>query len=258
MKDKIVNLIPYFLFIIIFVSIIIFSDLNNTNCFTIVYVALSLYLIFNLFKKKDLNYKRYFYIFWIILTILLNIFLFSVVNIIVSVVIFGIIALQLFLNKKCKKEPKKEEEKTKKFEINVELPKNFDVEKFEENTRKIYIDMQTYFMNLDYDNLRKILNETMYDQFSSQMQHLEKTNKRAMRENIDIFDFKINEYEKINNKVTIKVSVGVYEDKYTKYLDNKTNPRIISYESYYELTLEKMDNWVISNLKLLYSHSKKN
>ena len=140
--------------------------------------------------------------------------------------------------------------------INIELPSNFDIDNFEEKVKQLYIDMQTYFMNLEYDNLKSILGDKIYEQFSSQMEHLEKTNKRAMRENIDIFDFKINDYKKVNNKTTITVSIGVNEDKYTKYLD-KDNHRVIRYESYYELILEGITDYKIIELKLLYCHSKK-
>lgn len=260
MRDKIMNFIPYFLFVIIFTSFIMFSKINNIYIISVFYIAISLYFILNLFKKTELDYKRYIYLLWILLTIVLYIFFFSIFNVLISLLILGMIILQMLLHadNSSKKEINKEEKKVKKVEINIELPKDFDVDKFEEESKKLYIDMQTYFMNLEYDNLKNILNDTMYEQFSSQMQHLEKNNKRAMRENIDIFDFKINEYEKRESEETLKVSIGVYEDKYTKYLDSKNEPRIIGYESYYELTLTKNTNWIISNLKLLYSHSKKN
>ena len=85
------------------------------------------------------------------------------------------------------------------------------------------------------------------------MKHLEKNNKRSVRENIEYVDFKINDYE--NNSV--KVSIGVLEDKYTKYLDND-NYRPMSYENYYELIIVSRDNkYIINSLNLLYSHSKK-
>lgn len=258
MKNKIMNLIPYFLFTIIFTIIIVCTKINNIYILTVIYSYISLYLIFNYYKKKDLYYKRYLYILWVLLSIMLDIFFFKIPNIIITILLLAIILFQYFLLKSCpckKKEPSVEV-KPKKPVINIELPASFDVDEFEEKVKNLYIGMQTYFMNLEYDNLKDILEDKIYEQFSSQMNHLEKSGRRAMRENIDIFDFKINDYKKVNNKTTISVSIGVNEDKYTKYLD-KDNVRIISYESYYELILTHISSWKIEELKLLYCHSKK-
>ena len=258
MKNKIMNLIPYFLFTIIFTIIIVCTKINNIYILTVIYSSISLYLIFNYYKKKELDYKRYLYILWVLLSFMLDIFFFSITNIVVTILLFIIIMFQYYLLKKCtcNKVIKEEPKLVNKPVINIELPSNFDIDNFEENVKQLYIDMQTYFMNLEYDNLKGILGDKIYEQFSSQMEHLEKTNKRAMRENIDIFDFKINDYKKVNNKTTITVSIGVNEDKYTKYLD-KDNHRVIRYESYYELILTHISSWKIEELKLLYCHSKK-
>jgi len=176
--------------------------------------------------------------------------------ILISGLIIGAIAFFVRRNKDIEEDEEIEEEPIIKKEtvvINTELPKEFNVKEFEEEVKKIYVELQEYFSNLDYENLKNILDTDIYNQYEAQMKHLEKGNKRSIRENIEYVDFKINDYE--NNSV--KVSIGVLEDKYTKYLDND-NYRPISYENYYELIIVSIDNkYIINSLNLLYSHSKK-
>lgn len=259
MKNKIIKLLPYFLFSIIFIIFIMFSNINNVYCISIIYLSISLHLIFNHYKKKKLDYKRYLYLLWLLLTIMLNMFFLSIINIVISIVLSIIIIIQYYLNKEKDRTIiiDKQIPKPKKIIINTELPDEFDIDKFENDVKELYIDMQTFFMNLNYEGLKNILTEDMYNQFSSQMNYLEKNDKRAIRDNIEFIDFKINEYKKINDYEDIKVSIGVYEDKYTKYINRDIQTKIMRYENYYELTLKNNDILVISSLKLLYSHSKK-
>ena len=95
------NLIPYFLFTIIFTIIIVCTKINNIYILTVIYSSISLYLIFNYYKKKDLDYKRYLYILWVLLSFMLDIFFFSITNIVVTILLFIIIMFQYYLLKKC-------------------------------------------------------------------------------------------------------------------------------------------------------------
>ena len=183
------------------------------------------------------------------------------VIIIILICSFIVGAITIFVRKNKPKEKKieiKEPEIIKSnVTVNIDLPKDFNVEKFEEEVKNKYERMQYYFSNLDYENLKKILDKELYNQFDVQMNHLENNNKKSIRENIDFIDFKVNGYSSINNKLTLKVSIGVVEDKYTKY-NNSDSYKVMSYENYYELELVSDDNkWIISKLKLIYSHSKK-
>ena len=54
---------------------------------------------------------------------------------------------------------------------------------------------------------------------------------------------------------TVIVSLGVHEDKYTKYLDNESNIRKISYENYYEIKFIYDNCWKVDYMNMLYSHS---
>ena len=183
----------------------------------------------------------------------------AIIIILICTVIVGLIVAFIRLYKPKTKEVIEEDEfeeeifKEETVVINTELPKDFDIDEFEYEVKDLYIKLQEYFSKLDYENIKNILDTDIYNQYESQMKHLEKNNKRSVRENIEYVDFKINDYD--NNSV--KVSIGVLEDKYTKYLDND-NYRTFSYENYYELIITSRNNkYIINNLKLLYSHSKK-
>ena len=180
----------------------------------------------------------------------------ALIIILICTIIVGVIVCFIRLYKPKNKEIEEVEEEIEEEEtvvVNTELPENFDIEEFEYEVKELYIKLQNYFSELDYDSLKDILDSDIYNKYETQMKHLEKCNKRSIRENIEYIDFKINDYE--NNSV--KVSIGVLEDKYTKYLDND-NYKPMSYENYYELIIVSRDNkYIISSLNLLYSHSKK-
>ena len=190
---------------------------------------------------------------------MLNSKILAIIIILICTVIVGGIVAFIRLYKPKEKEIIEEEEEIEEepeketVAINTELPKDFDIDEFEYEVKDLYVKLQKYFSELDYENIKNILDNDIYNQYESQMKHLEKNNKRSVRENIEYVDFKINDYE--NNSV--KVSIGVLEDKYTKYLDND-NYRPMSYENYYELIIVSRDNkYIINSLNLLYSHSKK-
>lgn len=180
-------------------------------------------------------------------------------SLVIVFICFIIVTCIIVIVRKYKpKEEKKEiieEPKIKKetLVVNTELPEEFDVKEFEIEIKKLYMDLQKYFSILDYDNIKRILDVEIYKQYETQMKYLEKNNKYSIKDNIEFIDFKINDYD---NK-SIKVSIGVLEDKYTKYINND-NYKPLSYENYYELEIVLRNRkYIIKNLKLLYSHSKK-
>ena len=182
--------------------------------------------------------------------------------IVLAIVIALVFSIFFKIRKRKKNENKNVEiEPVKKFTpaLNVILPPDFDIDEFENISKELYVNMQLYFSNLNYENLKKILSEELYLQFEKQMNHLQKNNKRSIRDNIEFIDFKINDYNELNGELNIKISIGVVEDKYTKIVDDTSEIKKMRYENYYELELIKnTENWVINKLKLIYSHSKKN
>lgn len=213
------------------------------------------------FNNIKCVYLRELYILWILITLLLNIFYFSIFNIIISVFICLALIMQLYIirsrkEKKIIEKTEISEVKLSKTTINVELPDDFDNDKFMEEAKQLYIDMQKYFTNFEYEKLYSILSEDIYVQFEKQMQQFEKNNKVAVRDNIKVIDFKINGYEETDDILTVKINIGVLEDKYTKLKDSLQVKNNCCYESYYEITLVKDNLWRIEGLKLINSRSK--
>ena len=224
-------------------------------------------MAFNYYNNLKLTYMNYLYLLWILISILLNIFFFSIINIIVTLIMIFILGYQYYIvfNKKnellIKNKKNDNQKREKKNEIkkqSIKIPNFLDEDDFEKISKKLYIDMQKYFTDLNYDKLKSILDSNIYKQFENQMNYLEKNGRRAVRENIEIFDYKINNYQNKDNKLVVSLSLGVYEDKYTISETNKNNIKKMTYESFYEVVYIKEKKWKISNLKLLYSHSKKN
>ena len=255
---------------IISVVIILLTPINNNYSFTVLYIVFSFYMMTNYYSNIKLTYMSHLYLFWFLITVLINIFMFGLVSIITTCVIFVLILIQYFYQEKKKEElikalKKKREERNKKKErIRVaepevkKIPNFLEEDNFEEISKKLYKDMQKYFMDLNYNNLEKILDTNLYNQFKKQMNSLERSNRRAIRDNIEIFDYQINNYNNKDNMLFVSVNICVYEDKYTLNLDNKDGARKASYESCYEVEYIKDKEFKISNLKLIYSHSKKN
>ena len=121
-----------------------------------------------------------------------------------------------------------------------------EASKLELKAKKLYLDTQKYFVSLNYDKLKDILSDNLYAQFEKEMKALENNNKRAVRDNIEVFDMAV-----LGDNI---VSIGVLEDKYTKSTSSTIKRKNVRYESYYEMTI--VDN-KIDDLKLIYCRSKK-
>ena len=267
MNNKRVNFFICTIIIAILSIVIFLTKIDNNLIFLIIYMGLTIYFIFNFFNDEKIIYLRYIYILYVLISILFIIFSFNLISFIALIILTTVVIVQYYKNKNIKKKNieiknvvKKEIKKEVKKEIKkVTIKGDIASEKLESDIKKLYNDVQEYFMNLEYDKLKKILGDNLYQQFIKQMVQLEKYNKRAIRENIDIFDYKVNNVNKKDNLVIINASIGVVEDKYTKYLDKPNNIRKITYESYYDIEVMKENNRLkLENLKIIYSHSKKN
>lgn len=260
--NKIINNKIIFVIISILISVIIYcSKVRNDFIFSIDYLLFTIFMFITYFKNEKISYLRYLYLFWILITILLLIFSFNTINIILIIVSALFIVINYFKQNKSKQKKiiikkdnivinKKIDNKPK-----IHLPSNIADAEFEKNIKGLYLNMQNYFSNFDYINLKKILSSNLYEQFNNQMKHLENTNKQPIRKIEKIYDFKINDFD--NSTGMVKVSISVIEEKYTEYLDKPEYTRKMIYDSCYELDLIKKDKWIINNLKLLCSHSKR-
>ncbi len=202
--------------------------------------------------------KRKIIIYSIIFCILSLIILIAKINslfiLLVFIVLLGIYFARYRIKKEKTIEDNTQNNKKNDIVINTDLPPNFDIISFKKEAEDLFINMQIAFSNLDYEKISEILCNEICEQFQKQMMHLQKNNKLSIRENIEIIDFKINSYA--NDKII--VSIGVYEDKYTKYLDKPENANVIRYEDYYEIEYLIGNGFKINNLRLLNSRTKKN
>lgn len=192
------------------------------------------------------------------------------------------------------KEVKKEEVLEEEKEVSlINYPADFDEKDFLKEAFLLYKDIQTDFMNFEYDSLMHKLGLDMYNQYSKQMKSLQDRDKQAVRVNIKLDKIQTETFiqEKDCYKATINMAIS--EDKYMKGIEEElrlTSARV-RYESCYSITLikrhkkkivrkcnncnekiqgnpykcpvcesmllESADNWIMVDLKLLCSHSKK-
>lgn len=202
------------------------------------------------------------------------------------------------LNKE--KEDKKEvvaevqEEVVKEEEVAViNYPEDFDEKNFLKEAFLLYKNVQTDFMNFEYDNLMHELGLDMYNQYSKQMKSLQEKERQAVRVNINLDKIQTESFIQDKDCYRAVINMAISEDKYMKGIDEElrlTSARV-RYESCYSITvikrhkkkvvrkchdcgekvqgnpykcpmceamlLESADNWIMVDLKLLCSHSKK-
>ncbi len=245
MKKKVINAIICLILAIIF-SIIIFAFKGNIDYYFLdIYLLSTIYLGVNYFNDKEFPYLRQLYTLYGLITTIYILCSFSILSIIISLILTIIIVGQYYYIRRTHEEVIEIKEEPKPI-INVqELA-------FEEDIKKIYIQMQEYFMNFDYENLANVLMDNLYNQYAKQMHSLEKNNKKAIRKVIEILDYKVLEK---NNKYA-KVNINVIEDKHTKTI-NQLDDKEMLYESFYEISLVNCNGWKIKEVKLLYCHSYK-
>ena len=196
-------------------------------------------------------------------------------------------------NEELVKEVSKDEVEEEKEVSLINYPDEFDEKDFLKEVFLLYKDIQTDFMNFEYDSLMHKLGIDMYNQYSKQMKSLQDREKQAVRVNIKLDKIQTESFiqEKDCYKATINMAIS--EDKYMKGINEElrlTSARV-RYESCYNVTivkrhkkkivrkcnncnekiqgnpykcplcetmlLEATDNWIMTDLKLLCSHSKK-
>ncbi len=176
-------------------------------------------------------------------------------------------------------------------EKTISFPANFDEREFAKDMFLLYRDIQTNFMNLEYEKLQKQLGIELYEQFSKQMKHLEDSGRQSVRKNIDLKKIQIMSFEQTKDQDRAVINLSVLEDKYMKKMEEPfrlTSARV-RYESCYTLIfikhhrkkifrkcsycseklqgnptfcpscnhmlLESSENWILKDLKLVCSHS---
>lgn len=190
-------------------------------------------------------------------------------------------------------ETKKEEVEEKKEVLAINYPDDFDEKDFLKEAFLLYKNIQTDFMDFEYDSLMHKLGIDMYNQYSKQMKSLQEREKQAVRVNIKLDKIQTETFIQEKDCYKAVVNMAISEDKYMKGINEElrlTSARV-RYESCYSVTLvkrhkkkivrkcnncnekiqgnpykcpmcetmllESTDNWIMVDLKLLCSHSKK-
>jgi Tim44-like domain. len=249
------------------------------------------------------------------------IFILIIISLIYFVIDFSLLAVTVFIIssillkfsypiekpiEKERKEKKVEEKKVEeKKEIVIEKEEDsknvplinyspgFDEKEFLKESFLLYKDIQTNFMNFEYDGLMKDLGLDIYNQFSKQMKNLESKNKQSVRINISLDKIQTASFVQGKEYDEAVINLAVIEDKYMKGIEEgfRLTSSRVRYESCYNITLikrhkkkivrkchicnekvqgnpnkcpecntmllESADNWIMTDLKLVCSHSKK-
>lgn len=188
--------------------------------------------------------------------------------------------------------PKEKEEKVDNVPL-INFPKDFEEKEFLKNVFLLYKEIQMDFMDFKHDELMEKLGFEMYEQFSKQMKSLESRNKQSVRVNIKLEKIQTISFNQEKDYYEAVIYLAVLEDKYMKEIEEEfrlTSARV-RYESCYNITLlkrhkkkivrkchncnekvqgnpnkcpicntmllENSENWIMTNLKLVCSHSKK-
>lgn len=97
-----------------------------------------------------------------------------------------------------------------------------------------YKNLQTAWMNFDYDTMKELVSDEMYNMYTNQLETLKIKNQQNIMSDIEFIEGYITDYKKINNKEIIKVylSVSCYD-----YIINTKNNMTVRGNKNIKLTL---------------------
>ncbi len=103
------------------------------------------------------------------------------------------------------------------------IDKDFDIAKFKEQAFNIYKDIQYAWSNFEYDKIRKLTTDELYNMYTSQLKVLKAKKQRNIMSDIDVLDVKIIGIKEENKVITVQVylCVSCY-DYVILESDNKT------------------------------------
>ena len=112
--------------------------------------------------------------------------------------------------------------------------KDLHEDKIVDDSFNIYKDLQTAWMNFDYDKIKKLVSDEMYNMYLNQLETLKIKNQKNMMEHIKFRNGYIKEYKKIKNKEIIEIylTVSCYD-----YIINTESNEVVRGSKYEELTL---------------------
>ena len=135
--------------------------------------------------------------------------------------IFAVIIVVIILfSKKNAKNSNESYEETTEEEIFKIIP-NFDIKEFEKKAYQIFYDVQMGWMKFDYDKLRKLLSDELYNTYLMDLEALKVKNQKNIMKDFELIESKMFKLEEENNTYIAKVTVEVEFIDYVE--DSKTH-----------------------------------
>lgn len=131
-------------------------------------------------------------------------------------------------------------------EIKKIIP-DFNREKFLKERFNDYVMIQNAWMNFDYDTLRSVLTDELYNQYAMQLDTLKVKNQKNVMSDFEYRGAKITEVNCENNRITIKMEMTVSFYDYIEQNGNvvRGNPNV-KVTQYYEISfvysMNQLDN----------------
>ena len=118
--------------------------------------------------------------------------------------------------------------------IKRKIVEGIDSEKVVSDAFENYKDLQIAWMNFDYDRIKELVSDEMYNMYTNQLETLKIKNQQNVMSDIEFIEGYVTDYKKVNNKETIKVymSVSCYD-----YIINTKNNMTVRGNKNRKLTL---------------------
>ena len=125
--------------------------------------------------------------------------------------------------------------KTKKTEKpKQKIIEGIDNENIVTDAFKNYKELQIAWMNFDYNKIKELVSDEMYNMYTNQLETLKIKNQQNIMDEIEFIEGYITDYKKINNKEIIKVYMSV---KCYDYIINTKNNMTVRGHKNRKLTL---------------------
>lgn len=159
--------------------------------------------------KKMLNSKIYLLIVFILISV------FAILALSIFAIPFLIVMFIAYIKSKDKIKNIISEDVSEEIlkEFNIE-----DIEKLKWDLYNNFVEIQRSWMNFNYNNLKSLTTDELYNQYKSQLEVLELKGDKNVMERFEYVDSKIVSIEKIGNKENLKLMLNV---KMYDYILNK-------------------------------------
>ncbi len=131
-------------------------------------------------------------------------------------------------------------------EIKKIIP-DFNREKFLKERFNDYVTIQNAWMNFDYDTLRSVLTDELYNQYAMQLDTLKVKNQKNVMSDFEYRGAKITEVNCENNQITIKMEMTVsfydYIEQNGNVVRGNSNVKVTQYyEISFVCSMNQLDN----------------